>query len=205
MALVDHDSWDIAYEGCERVCQQMLTQLQQQPQAESATETKSKLERLRKDVSHLNIIIDLGTEFGTETNASTEFKLTQRRQKWEKLAAQLRELDAYYTKTITAASRPNNVDELRQHQAQMLEEQNRGLEVLSATISRQRNLATQLGNEVEDQNNILDNLANNMDRVESGVQRETRSLGHVNRRDSTWGYWLVIILLFVAILIVILL
>jgi len=42
-----------------------------------------------------------------------------------------------------------------------------------------------------------------MDRVETGVQRETQSIGQVNRRDSTWGYWLVIIALFVAIIVVV--
>lgn len=46
----------------------------------------------------------------------------------------------------------HDVQTLKQQQIDMLEEQNRGLETLSQTISRQRQLASQLGQEVEDQN-----------------------------------------------------
>lgn len=45
-----------------------------------------------------------------------------------------------------------DVQRLKQTQIDMLEEQNRGLETLSQSLSRQRALATQLGQEVEDQN-----------------------------------------------------
>lgn len=50
----------------------------------------------------------------------------------------------------------NDVQALKQHQIDILEEQNRGLETLSQTLSRQKNLATQLGQEVEEQNGILE-------------------------------------------------
>uniref|UniRef100_A0A0A1X663 Syntaxin-8 n=1 Tax=Zeugodacus cucurbitae TaxID=28588 RepID=A0A0A1X663_ZEUCU len=95
-----------------------------------------------------------------------------------------------------------DVNALKQHQIDILERQNRGLEVLSQTISRQRSLASQLGQEVENQNDILDNLADTMDRVDARVHVETGNIGEINRKDSTWGYWLVIIMLFIAIVIV---
>lgn len=46
----------------------------------------------------------------------------------------------------------SDVEALKQHQIAILEQQNHGLDILSQTISRQRALATQLGQEVEDQN-----------------------------------------------------
>lgn len=45
-----------------------------------------------------------------------------------------------------------DVGQIKQRQIQLMEEQNRGLDILSQSISRQRELATQLGQEVEDQN-----------------------------------------------------
>lgn len=190
------------------------------------------LDQLRHDVNHLKSLIDNATLWGTRSEEelkernelydklneqlydlecrfsknthankvpiegrSSGHPVRYNHPKWatdEQVAAAARE-----------ANRPTSMSAARQTQAEIMEQQNRGLEVLSATISRQRDLATQLGNEVEDQNNILDNLSNNMDRVESGVQQGTRGITDVTRRDSTWGYWLVIISLFVAILVVI--
>ncbi|XP_064543764.1 syntaxin-8 [Drosophila montana] len=229
MSLVDHDSWDIEFEGCERLRHQILVLLNQRRQLDGTaaapeyvrltSSIEASLEQLRKDVSHLKVALD--NDILWELRPAEE--LQRRRINYDKLASQLREADAKFTSSTradqlpassssvwqnaaaAAPGRPQDVVGLRQQQEAILEHQNRGLEVLSATISRQRNLATQLGNEVEDQNNILDNLANTMDRVETGVQRETHSISQVNRRDTTWGYWLLIIALFVAIIVVVLL
>ncbi|XP_017135897.1 syntaxin-8 [Drosophila miranda] len=228
MALVDHDSWDIEYEGCERLRHQLLVQLHQRQQLGQPKEKeyiqltdsiKTGLEQLGKDVKHLKVVLDNAITWET----SPQEELQQRRIDWDKLTSQLREINQKFTNSTRSnvlgafsgsawqeqgrppapRETPIDVETLKLRQAEMLEDQNRGLDALSATISRQRSLATQLGNEVEDQNNILDNLANAMDRVETGVHRETHSIGQVNRRDSTWGYWLVIIALFVAILVVV--
>lgn len=188
---------------------------------------QSKLDQFRKDVGHLKVVLDNAITWET----SPEDELQRRRIAWDKLSSQLREIETNFTKSTrsnylpargrsphsvwqnagstasaeeaqAAPKRPNDAAALRQARIEIEEQQNRGLDALSASLSRQRELATQLGNEVEDQNNLLDNLSNTMDRVESGVQRETSNIGQVNRRDSTWGYWLVIIALFVAIIVV---
>ncbi|XP_037720986.1 syntaxin-8 [Drosophila subpulchrella] len=227
MALVDHDSWDIEYEGCERLRHQLLVYLNQRQQlnpkasqyVQLTGNITSGLEQLEKDMKHLKVVLDNAITWET----SPEEELQQRRIDWDRLTSQLREIREKFANStrsnvLAAASTSAwqdqalspgqssstlDVETLKQRKIEMLEQQNQGLEVLSATLSRQRQLATQLGNEVEDQNNILDNLANAMDRVETGVQRETQSIGQVNRRDSTWGYWLVIIALFVAIIVVV--
>ncbi|KAH8379341.1 hypothetical protein KR009_004256 [Drosophila setifemur] len=229
MALVDHDSWDIEYEGCERLRHQLLVHLNQRQQLtpkdtkymQLTASVKSGLEQMHKDVNHLKVVLDNAVTWET----SPEEELMQRRIDFDRLTSQLREINEKFVNSsrsnvlanssassssawqdqgpsISRAT-PMDAESLKQRKAEILEDQNRGLETLSATLSRQREQASQLGNEMEDQNNILDNLANAMDRVETGVQRETQSIGQVNRRDSTWGYWLVIIALFVAILVVI--
>ncbi|EDW41776.1 syntaxin-8 [Drosophila sechellia] len=230
MALVDHDSWDIEYEGCERLRHQLLVYLNQRQQLNQKTSQfvqltssiQTGIEQLSKDVKHLKVVLDNAITWET----STEEELQQRRIDWDRLTSQLHEIREKFANSsrsnVPAASvsawqdqdlgpghsnssrnTALDVEALKQKKTEMLAQQNEGLEVLSATLSRQRQMATQLGNEVENHNNILDNLANAMDRVETGVQRETQSIGQVNRRDSTCGYWLVIIALFVAIIVVI--
>lgn len=49
---------------------------------------------------------------------------------------------------------------------------------------------------------IIDDLAVDMERTDLRVNSETRHVGVVTRKDSTWGYWLTIIILFVAIIII---
>lgn len=218
---------DIEYEGCERLRHQLLGLLHKRRQLDAtvATPEYAKLtnsidtsrEQLAKDVKHLKVVLDNAITW----ESCPEYELQQRRINYDKLNSDLRSIDATLNSnsaypssssssvwqqmgTTAAIAPPTDVASLKLTQAAILEQQDRGLEALSATISRQRQLATQVYDEVDDQHNILDNLANTMDRVEAGVQRETRTIGQVTRKDSTWGYWLVILSLFVAIIIVVL-
>ncbi|KAG4078693.1 hypothetical protein HA402_015283 [Bradysia odoriphaga] len=100
------------------------------------------------------------------------------------------------------STNPQSVQSLRQQQIRILDDQNQGLESLSKIISRQKDLALKIGDEVDLQNDIIDDLAVDMERTDSRINSETRHVGVVTRTDSTWGYWLTIILLFVAIIIV---
>lgn len=49
---------------------------------------------------------------------------------------------------------------------------------------------------------ILDDLADGIDRTTVGLIKETNQVRTIARRDATCGYWVVIILLFIAILVV---
>jgi len=98
-----------------------------------------------------------------------------------------------------------SVHDLRRQQTRILEDQNEGLEQLSKVISRQKHLALRIGDEVEVQNDILDDIAVSMENTDSRVNVETRHIGLITDGGSTKSYWFVIIMLFVAILIVLLL
>ncbi|XP_055376837.1 syntaxin-8 [Condylostylus longicornis] len=89
--------------------------------------------------------------------------------------------------------------DFRQEQKSILESQNKGLEALSATISRQKQLSTRLGQEIGVQNDIIDNIAENMDGIDVRVISATRDIGSINQRDTTCCYWIIIIILFIAI------
>uniref|UniRef100_A0A182RGU4 t-SNARE coiled-coil homology domain-containing protein n=1 Tax=Anopheles funestus TaxID=62324 RepID=A0A182RGU4_ANOFN len=91
------------------------------------------------------------------------------------------------------------VADLRSQQTRILEDQNEGLEALSQVIARQKELATRIGGEVDRHNDILDDLAQTMETTDGRINRETPQIGTITTQDSTWGYWIVIGLLFVAI------
>ncbi|XP_035908182.1 syntaxin-8 [Anopheles stephensi] len=94
------------------------------------------------------------------------------------------------------------VSDLRSQQTRILEDQNEGLEALSQVIARQKELATRIGGEVDRHNDILDDLAQTMETTDARINRETRQIGAITTQDSTWGYWIVIAVLFVAIVLV---
>uniref|UniRef100_A0A182P0Z9 t-SNARE coiled-coil homology domain-containing protein n=1 Tax=Anopheles epiroticus TaxID=199890 RepID=A0A182P0Z9_9DIPT len=103
---------------------------------------------------------------------------------------------------LIPSSNNYSVAELRSQQTRILEDQNEGLEALSQVIARQKELATRIGGEVDRHNDILDDLAQTMETTDGRINRETRQIGTITTQDSTWGYWTVIGLLFVAIVIV---
>lgn len=95
------------------------------------------------------------------------------------------------------------VTDLRAQQTRILEDQNEGLEALSKVISRQKVLASQIGTEVDLHNEILDDIADTMETTDSRLNRETRQIGAVTEQDSsTRGYWVVIGVLALAIVLV---
>ncbi|PSN57700.1 hypothetical protein C0J52_00296 [Blattella germanica] len=98
-----------------------------------------------------------------------------------------------------AAAQNMGIGDLRHQQRQMLRDQDEGLEALSKVISRQKEIAETIGNEVDLQNEIIDDLADHMDRTDNRVRNETRQVTVIDRKDRTCWYWVVIILLFITI------
>lgn len=157
----------------------------------------------------------------------TEQERERRARQLEVLATKKIQLDARFQNTPSSSSRTQlfeaaarnknpfddeddepildnqtNVETLRSEQQQIIKEQDKGLDNLSQVIARQKKMALRIGNEIEDQNVIIDNIADQMDHTVDRVDRETRHVEAVSEKDSTWSYWLVIIGMFVAIIVV---
>ncbi|KAH9494905.1 Syntaxin-8 [Bulinus truncatus] len=94
----------------------------------------------------------------------------------------------------------NNTD-LHQQQKHIIREQDRGLEALSV-IGRQKQMAVDIGNEVDSQNDLLDDIIDHTERTGSRIQRETRHIRIVDRKSASCCYYIVIILLLVAIIVI---
>jgi len=227
MALVDVDSWSTEYESCKHLSQMLSSQLQQRDNRQPLSTEFTRLTNLLKvglkqfetELSQLegklNSPLSVQNISENELDERTkQVSLLQTELKYLRVKFNYTAKDELFEKAASPstgriADAPiidtSDVNILKQRQIDLLEQQNQGLDLLSNTISRQRSLATQLGQEVEDQHEILDNLADTMERVESRVTVETSNISQINQRDSTWGYWLIIILLFVGIIITVLL
>lgn len=106
------------------------------------------------------------------------------------------------------------------------------MEELCKVIARQKQIGQTISNEVDHQNGnlnlillilyqfedikftlkvlyfyveIIDNLSNHMDRTDESLITKTQHVQTINFKDRTCGYWIVIILLFICIIIVALL
>ncbi|KAK3908435.1 Syntaxin-8 [Frankliniella fusca] len=95
-----------------------------------------------------------------------------------------------------------DVERAQKMTQQVIKEQDAGLEELAKIISRQKDIARTIGDEVDVHNEILDDLAEGIDRTTVGLINETQQVRTISRKDSTCGLWTVIILLFIAILVV---
>ncbi|XP_015516231.1 syntaxin-8 [Neodiprion pinetum] len=93
-----------------------------------------------------------------------------------------------------------SVEDLKVQKLRLLQEQDEGLEALSKVISRQKDIANTINNEVDHQNEIIDDLADHMERTDQRLINGTRQVGIIDRKDRTCGYWIVIILLFISII-----
>ncbi|XP_076648396.1 syntaxin 8 [Halictus rubicundus] len=95
-----------------------------------------------------------------------------------------------------------DVADLRTQQDRILQEQDKGLEELCKVIARQKEIGQNISNEVDHQNEIIDNLADHMDTTDESLINKTQQVQRISSKDRTCGYWIVIILLFISILVV---
>ncbi|VEN45846.1 unnamed protein product [Callosobruchus maculatus] len=106
--------------------------------------------------------------------------------------------DSY--RDVEAASIANaSISDMRSNQKNMLKEQEQGLENLSQIISRQKDIAHTISNEVDYHNELLDDLGTQIDRTDTRVRTETQHVGVISQKDNTCTYWIVIIILFIGI------
>ncbi|XP_036250620.1 syntaxin-8 isoform X1 [Molothrus ater] len=68
-------------------------------------------------------------------------------------------------------------DELRQQQRRIIEEQDAGLDALSSIISRQKQMGQEIGNELDEQNEIIDDLTSLVESTDGRLRSQTRDAG----------------------------
>lgn len=91
---------------------------------------------------------------------------------------------------------------MREDQQRLLREQEDGLEALSGVVSQQRRIASAIGTEVVQQNELLDDVTQRTDNTRNRLVDETENITTTTQKSRTWPYWLVIAGLLAAIVIV---
>ncbi|XP_040309147.1 syntaxin-8 [Herpailurus yagouaroundi] len=76
-------------------------------------------------------------------------------------------------------------DEIRQQQQKIIQEQDAGLDALSSIISRQKQMGKEIGNELDEQNEIIDDLANLVENTDGKLRTETRRMNIVDRKSTS--------------------
>lgn len=94
---------------------------------------------------------------------------------------------------------------LKERQQEALADQDAGLDMLHDVIIRQKNMAHQIGSEIVQQNDIIDDIDDRMDSTTQRLLDSTAQVRNVSNKDRTCGYWIIILILFIAIVVIALL
>ncbi|KAJ8001913.1 hypothetical protein DPEC_G00174350 [Dallia pectoralis] len=92
--------------------------------------------------------------------------------------------------------------EIKQQQQRIIEVQDAGLDALAAVIGRQKLMGQEIGNELDEHNEIIDDLANLVDKTDDRIRGETRRVKLVETKSASCGMLVVIVLLLIAIVVV---
>ena len=77
--------------------------------------------------------------------------------------------------------------DLLQQQQQIMRDQDAGLDILQESIRRQKEMGLRIGNEIDDQNEMLDELGEAMDRTDNRLQRRTEDVITVTMKAKDKG------------------
>ncbi|XP_038632722.1 syntaxin-8 isoform X2 [Scyliorhinus canicula] len=92
--------------------------------------------------------------------------------------------------------------EIKQQQQRIIQEQDAGLDALATVLARQKQMGQDIGNELEEQSEIIDDLTYLVDKTDSRIQNETRRVKLVDKKSASCGMLVVIVLLLIAIVVV---
>ncbi|XP_076027180.1 syntaxin-8 [Genypterus blacodes] len=92
--------------------------------------------------------------------------------------------------------------EIKQQQQRIIEAQDEGLDALAAVISRQKQMGQNIGNELDEQNEIIDDLTHLVDKTDNRIHNETRRVKLVETKSASCGMLVVIVLLLIAIVVI---
>ncbi|KAK5165379.1 uncharacterized protein LTR77_008908 [Saxophila tyrrhenica] len=96
--------------------------------------------------------------------------------------------------------------QIHAYHKQVLRDQDEQLDTLGQSIGRQRVLGIQMGNELEEQNELLDDVESGVDRHQSTLDRARNRLGTVARKSKdNWSWMTIGILIVVLVLLIVVL
>nr|XP_023019903.1 syntaxin-8 [Leptinotarsa decemlineata] len=224
LLFLEEDPWLLEYESCEKLHRDVMEQLslrQKHPRTSEkynqlSANIRLRLKQFNNEVGQLNQKLESTSKLGSITPAECERRTRQVEVLQSKGLQMQKIFDEQVVNKLNEDRRSlvgessmervplpsTSVDDLRTNQKKMLGEQDRSLEGLSRIISRQKDIANTISDEVDFQNDILDDLGTQLSRTDDRLNTETRHIEVVDRKDKTCIYWVIIILLFISIVVV---
>lgn len=96
--------------------------------------------------------------------------------------------------------------QIHEYHRQVIQDQDDQLDVLGQSLGRQRMIGIQMGSEIEEQNEMLDDVERGMDRHTNLLDRAGRRLGDVARKGkANWSWLTIAILICILVLLLVLL
>ncbi|XP_039357204.1 syntaxin-8 isoform X3 [Mauremys reevesii] len=77
--------------------------------------------------------------------------------------------------------------EIKQQQQRIIQEQDAGLDALSSVLSRQKQMGQEIGNELEEQNEIINDLTNLVANTDDKLRSQTRHVKMVDKKSTSCG------------------
>ncbi|MGH0154545.1 UNVERIFIED_CONTAM: hypothetical protein FKN15_027464, partial [Acipenser sinensis] len=77
--------------------------------------------------------------------------------------------------------------EIKQQQQRIIEAQDAGLDALASVLSRQKQMGQEIGNELDEHNEIIDDLAHLVDKTDNRIRNETRRVKLVEKKSASCG------------------
>ncbi|CAF1056026.1 unnamed protein product [Adineta ricciae] len=77
------------------------------------------------------------------------------------------------------------------------------IEALHAIVKRQKEIGVAMNSEVDRHNEIIDTITDRTGLLDSRVKRQTMLVKTIDRKSSALGLWIIIILLFIAIIVIV--
>ncbi|XP_042908437.1 syntaxin-8 [Parasteatoda tepidariorum] len=99
-------------------------------------------------------------------------------------------------------TRDLSFNEIKEQQLMAIQEQDKGLDTLHDVVVRQKHMAANIGQELDLQNEIIDDIVDHADNTRERLIKETRHVAIVDRKSGECCYWVIIVLLFIAIVVI---
>lgn len=87
-----------------------------------------------------------------------------------------------------------------EQQQQIMQDQDKGLDMLQNSIARQKEIGLRIGSEVDEQNELLESLSDGMDSTARSLNKETAHVVRVTEKAKRGGLLCLILLLIIAII-----
>ncbi|XP_070176413.1 syntaxin-6-like [Littorina saxatilis] len=112
-----------------------------------------------------------------------------------------------YTRLDTEMERANQsyMDDTMQQQQLLIRSQDDQLDMIGSSVGVLKNMSHQIGNELEDQNVMLDDFRTDMDHTETRLDQTMKKMAKVMHMSNDRRQWCAIVVLLVVLLVVVIL